>query len=126
MANELHSYDFWFHSTANPLYTNMRHESITAEPAHIRQVVTDFCIENEGYLDSYGFLYEVNGKFICPELDDSYEWEDLETQFRNGWIGFYFYFYEQELGESKTIQHFIEELQSMILMEAMNCSLPTP
>lgn len=126
MANELFEYDFWFHTTSNPLYEGMVHQKLWANPMWVREAVTDFCIEHEGNLDSYGFLHKVNGEFICPELDDSYEWEELEAMFRNGELGFYFHFDEQELADSETtVDDFIHELQSMILMEAEKRPLPT-
>lgn len=120
-------YDFWFHTTENLVYEGMVHQKLVASPEWVREAVIDYCIQFESRLDSYGFLQEVDGKFICPELDNDTDegWDKMEEDFRNRSLGFYFHLDAKQLQEGETIEYFISELSKTLMNAAITHSQST-
>ncbi|MGP4993701.1 hypothetical protein [Glutamicibacter ardleyensis] len=128
MTTNLIEYDFWFHTTENHVYEGMVHQKLLASPAWVRKAVIAYCIQFEGSMHSYGFLQEVDGKFICPELDNDTDegWDKMEEDFRNRSLGFYFHLDAKQLQEGETIEHFISELSKTLMNAAITHSQSTP
>lgn len=83
----------WFQSTATPLYEGMHRNTLLADTRIVREAIKQFCLANDDELESYGFLVEANnGELYCPEISDDTDYEQLEAQFLDGGLGFYFEF----------------------------------